>query len=160
MKPSILLVSTVLCAACQTTRPFKDADRAALADSLGAFARQMVAEISDHKVDAFIAHHDNVPGFAWASQGDLISLDSMHATMRSYFAGPQGAAIQFAVAEAKAHALSRDAGAVTAIITAINRDSTGAEVKTRQAWSIVVERRGGEWKVVQVHESYPTGMAP
>lgn len=137
-----------------------DVERAALADSLSGFARQMMLDIDGHDVDKFIGHHENGPGFAWATSGALVPLDSMHATMRTYFSGPQGQHAHFSLGDVRAVSLGRNAGAVTAIINSTNRDSTGAERRSHQAWTIVVERREGRWRVVQAHESYPTEIPP
>jgi hypothetical protein len=152
---ALTIVVLVMIACRPSERPLSEAERNALADSLSGFAGQMVAEIDRHEVDRFIGHHENVPGFAWASSAELIELDSMHASMRSYFGGPEGREVHFSLGEVRAYPLGRNAGVVTGIIHSTNRDSLGAEQRGSQAWSIVVERRGGDWKVVQVHESYP-----
>jgi len=138
-----------------TEKPLTEADHKALADSLIQLASTMIADIDRHEVDKFIGYHDNVPGFAWATSGELVALDSMHQSMRAYFAGPEGREVHFSMGEAKAHPLGRNAGVVTAIVNSTSKDSTGSEQRSHQAWSIVVERRAGAWRVVQTHESYP-----
>lgn len=151
-----VLAGALALVACRpTARRLTDVERAALADSLTQFAAGMVADIDRHEVDKFIGYHENVPGFTWATSGELIALDSMHASMREYFGGPQGKEAHFSLGDTRAYPLGRDAGVVTGIITSTNKDSAGAERRGHQAWSIVVERRGGMWRVVQAHESYP-----
>lgn len=150
----------ILCAACSTPAPdLTDADRAALADSVRTFAANMVATIDGHDVDGFIAYHRDGPDFAWATFGAMTPLDSHHVSMKAYFPSEQGKNVHFRLGESKVHVISRDAAVLTGIIHSTNVDSAGNPTTGHEAWSIVVQRFDGAWKVVQAHESYPRPAA-
>ena len=131
-----------------------DAERAALADSIRQFANEMVVTIDGHDVDGFIDYHWRHPDFTWASSGSITPLDSHHVSMKEYFPGV-GKNVHFKLGDSRVHVLSRDAAVATSIIHSTNIDDDGEPTTGHEAWSIVVQRIGGEWKVVQAHESYP-----
>src|SRR5262249_25018013 len=114
-----------------------------------------VETIDRHDVEGFIGYHAKAPDVAWAMSGGIITVDSMRTSMLGYFPSPAGKNVHFTLGDARVYVLDRNAGVVTAIINSTNVDSTGASRTGHQAWSIVVQRTGGAWKVVQVHESYP-----
>jgi ketosteroid isomerase-like protein len=135
------------------------AERAALVDSIKLLANEMVETIDRHDVDGFIAYHWHNPDFVWASSGEIIPLESHHAGMKEYFSGP-GQNVHFELAESRVHVLSRDAAVATCIIHSSSIGEDGEPRSGHEAWSIVVQRINGEWKVVQAHESYPRRPAP
>jgi hypothetical protein len=155
MNARVIAVLLALSACRPAPRDLSDADRAALADTLKQAAATIMADIDRHEVGKFLAHHDGGPAFAWATQGAILTLDSMRAIMMPYFSGPSGQNVRFSLGTSVAYPLTRDAGVVTAVVNSTNRDSTGTERKSHQAWSVVLQRRDGSWRVVQVHESYP-----
>ena len=53
-----------------------------------------------------------------------------------------------------------DAAVATAVIHSTNVGEDGEPTSGHEVWSIVVQRIEGEWKVVQVHESYPPPPDP
>lgn len=160
-RTALMVVSAALVmAGCAPRAEFAPAERAALADSVRAFAEGMVATIDRHDVDGFIARHQDGPDFVWATSGGWMPLDSHHVSMKAYFPSAQGKNVHFTLGESKVHVIDRDAAVFTGIIHSTNVDSTGNHTTGHEAWSIVVERIGGEWKVVQAHESYPRGPPP
>ncbi|MCC7000689.1 MAG: nuclear transport factor 2 family protein [Gemmatimonadaceae bacterium] len=136
------------------------ADRAALADSVRAFAAGMVATIDSHNVDGFIAHHLDGPDFAWATYGAMTPLDSHHVSMRAYFPSDAGKNVRFRLGESKVYVIDRDAAALTGVIHSTNVDAGGNPTTGHEMWTIVVHRIDGAWRVVQAHESYPRAPAP
>lgn len=136
-------------------------ERAALADSVRAFAAGMIATIDGHDVDGFIAHHLDGPDFAWATHGAIVPLDTHHVSMRAYFPSPAGRNVRFRLGESKVYVIDRNAAALTGIIHSTNVDSAGNPTAGHEAWTIMVHRLDGAWRVVQAHESYPrTPPAP
>jgi hypothetical protein len=133
------------------------ADRAALADSVRAFAAGMVATIDSHNVDGFIAHHLDGPDFAWATYGAMTPLDSHHVSMRAYFPSD---AKNVRPARRVEVVIDRDAAALTGVIHSTNVDAGGNPTTGHEMWTIVVHRIDGAWRVVQAHESYPRTPAP
>jgi len=131
------------------------AERAALADSVRAFAAGMVATIDGHDVDGFIAHHLDGPDFAWATFGAMAPLDSHHVSMKRYFPSDAGKNVHFRLGDSKVYVIDRDAAVLTGVIHSTNVDAGGNPTTGHEAWSIVVHRIDGVWRVVQAHESYP-----
>lgn len=148
--------------ACSTPPvPLTPDERAALADSVRAFAAAMIATIDGHDVDGFIAHHLDGPDFAWATYGAMVPLDSHHVSMRAYFPSAAGRNVRFRLGDSKVYVIDRNAAALTGIIHSTNVDPDGNPTTGHEAWSIVVHRVDGAWRVVQAHESYPrTPPAP
>ncbi len=68
---------------------------------------------------------------------------------------PAEARDQGTLGESRVHVIDRDAAVLTGIIHSTNVDANGKPTTGHEAWSIVVQRIGGDWKVVQAHESYP-----
>ena len=157
---AILAAAALALAACGSNAELGPAERVALVDSVRAFAANMVATIDGHDVDGFIAHHRGGPDFAWATSGGLMALDSHHVSMKAYFPSEQGKNVHFKLGESVVHVISRDAAVLTGIIHSTNVDAAGNPTTGHEAWSIVVQRIDGEWKVVQAHESYPRTPAP
>jgi hypothetical protein len=158
-----LLLLTAACAAPPsppaTPAPLSPAEQAALADSVRAFAAEMVATIDKHDVDGFIGYHHDGPGFAWATWGAIDSLEKHRSSMKQYFPSDAGKNVHFTLGESKVYVIDRDAAALTGIINSTNVDAAGKPTTGHEAWSIVVHRLDGRWKVVQVHESYPRPAA-
>ncbi len=136
-----------------------DAERAALGDSIRQFANEMVETIDGHDVDGFIGYHLDGPDFAWASRGEVTPLESHRASMKEYFPGV-GRNVHFTLGESTVHVLGRDAAVATSVIHSTNVGEDGEPTSGHEVWSIVVQRIEGEWKVVQVHESYPPPPDP
>ena len=155
-----VLASAVILAACATDTGLAPDERAALADSVRAFAAGMVATIDGHDVDGFIANHLDGPDFAWATYGAITPLDSHHVSMKAYFPSDAGKNVRFRLGDSKVHVIGRNAAVLTGIIHSTNVDSAGNPTTGHEAWSIVVQRIDGAWKVVQAHESYPRPPAP
>jgi len=151
-----LLLLGVACAA-PPSEPaaLSPAERAALADSVRAFAAEMVATIDRHDVDGFIGFHQDGPGFAWATWGALVPLESHRTSMKRYFPSDEGKNVRFRLGETTVYVIDRDAAALTGLIHSTNVDGDGNPTTGHEAWSIVVHRIDGRWKVVQAHESYP-----
>jgi hypothetical protein len=154
-----LLLLTAACAAPSTPpatpAPLSPAEQAALADSVRAFAAEMVATIDRHDVDGFIGYHQDGPGFAWATWGAIDSLEKHRSSMKNYFPSDAGTNVHFTLGESKVYVIDRNAAALTGIINSTNVDAAGKPTTGHEAWSIVVHRLDGRWRVVQVHESYP-----
>ncbi len=155
----ILASTTFALAGCATSTTLAPADRAALADSVRAFGAAMVATIDRHDVDGFIAFHHDGPDFAWATFGGMTPLDSHFVSMKKYFPSDQGKNVHFKLGESRVHVIDRNAAVLTGIIHSTNVDAAGRPTTGHEAWSIVVQRIAGEWKVVQAHESYPRAPA-
>jgi hypothetical protein len=156
----ILASVAVILAACAGETELAPGHRAALADSVRAFAATMVATIDGHDVDGFIGYHLDGPDFAWATFGAMTPLDSHHVSMKAYFPSDAGKNVRFRLGESKVHVIDGDAAVLTGIIHSTNVDSAGNPTTGHEAWSIVVQRIDGEWKVVQAHESYPRTPPP
>ena len=151
-----MIVTTTAGSACSAPPPtLAPAERTALADSVRAFAAGMVATIDGHDVDGFIAPHLDGPGFAWATFGAMVPLDSHHVSMKGYFPSAAGKSVHFRLGESTVYVINRDAAALTGIIHSTNVDSAGQPTTGHEAWTIVVHRIDGRWRVVQAHESYP-----
>lgn len=151
----ILGSAAFVLAGCGSETTLTPADRAALADSVRTFAANMVTTIDRHDVDGFIGRHLDGPDFAWATFGGMVPLDSHHVSMKAYFPSDQGKNVHFKLGESRVHVIDRDAAVLTGIIHSTNVDANGQPTTGHEAWSIVVQRIGGDWKVVQAHESYP-----
>ncbi len=152
---SVLSLSVVLagCAG-SSDAELTDAERAALADSVRQFANEMVETVDRHDVDGFIGYHLDGPDFAWASRGETSPLESHRESMKEYFPGV-GKNVHFELGDSRVHVLGRDAAVATSYIHSTNIGEDGEPISGHEVWSIVVHRIDGEWKVVQVHESYP-----
>ena len=153
-----LAVGLAGCSA-STDAELTDAERSALADSIGQFANEMVEAVDRHDVDGFIGYHVDGPNFAWASRGAVTPLESHRESMTEYFPGV-GKGVHFTLGESRVHVLSRDAAVATSFIHSTNIGENGETIGGHEVWSIVVERIDGEWRVVQVHESYPPPADP
>jgi len=156
----LLLLATACAAPPGPAATLSSTERAALADSVRAFAAEMVATIDRHDVDGFIDRHQDGPGFAWATWGAVVPLESHRASMKRYFPSDQGKQVRFTLGESTVYVIDRDAAALTGIIHSTNVDAEGNPTTGHEAWSIVVHRIDGQWKVVQAHESYPRPEAP
>lgn len=157
MSLAILAAAGLACAA--PPAPLAPAERAALADSVRAFAAGMVATIDGHDVDGFIAHHLDGPDFAWATYGAMVPLDSHHVSMKRYFPSDAGRNVRFRLGETKVYVIDRHAAVLTGVIHSTNVDAKGDPTTGHEVWSIVVHRIDGVWRVVQAHESYPRAPA-
>ena len=155
-KLGLVLSVSVLLAGCAGSGDgeLTDAERAALADSVRQFANEMVETIDGHDVDGFIGYHLRSPDFAWASRGEITPLDSHDASMKEYFPGV-GKNVQFKLGDSRVRVLGRNAAVATSFIHSTDIGEDGEATSGHEVWSIVVQRIDGEWKVVQVHESYP-----
>lgn len=156
----LLLLASACAAPPSPPATLSPAERAALADSVRAFAAEMVATIDRHDVDGFIGHHQDGPDFAWATWGAIDSLEKHRSSMKRYFPSDAGKNVHFTLGESKVYVIDRDAAALTGIINSTNVDAKGTPTTGHEAWSIVLHRLDGRWKVVQAHESYPRPSAP
>jgi len=158
-RPTMMACSVLLAAACAvpaaSPAELAPAERAVLADSIRAFAAEMVATIDRHDVDGFIGHHQDGSGFAWATWGALVPLESHRTSMKRYFPSDEGKQVRFTLGNSTVYVIGRDAAALTGIIHSTNVDAGGNPTTGHEAWSIVLHRIDGHWKVVQAHESYP-----
>jgi hypothetical protein len=154
----ILLLAARSQANAQTLTP---AHRAALADTLTTFANSLVVAISNHDVEKFMGAHAESPELTYAAAGMIYpSKDSIHHELTRYFASPAAKNVHFTLGASKVNVLDVNNGVVTGWIDSSNIDAQGKPRKGHQAWSIVVQRRGNAWKIVQAHESYPRTPPP
>jgi ketosteroid isomerase-like protein len=163
---ALLLCAALVAAGCQGASSDPGANtlteeyRAALADSVSRFAGDIIAAISGHDVDRFMAAHLDSPELTYAAAGRIYpAKDTLYDELRTYFASPAAKHVTFSLAEPKVNILDADAAVVTARINSMNRDSVGNVRRGHQAWSIVLVRRGDGWKIIQAHESYPRAPA-
>ncbi len=137
------------------------AHRAALSDSLQAFATSLVVAISNHDVEKFMGAHAESPELTYAAAGMIYpSKDSIHHELTRYFASAAAKNVHFSLGASKVNVLDVNNGIVTGWIDSSNIDAQGKPRKGHQAWSIVVQRRGPVWKIIQAHESYPRTPPP
>ena len=142
-----------------TEERLTESERAALADTLERFAAEMVATISTGDAEGFMNYHLNSPELTYAEAGAIEpSWQAKRDGMVEYFSSPASDGLTFSLGNIHSYVLGRNAGVVTAIINSMRVDSAGDERTGHQAWSIVLDRIGGEWKVVQAHESYPAHL--
>jgi hypothetical protein len=162
MKGFTLLVIVMLAGTSEArAQTLTASHRAALADSLKSFANSLVVAISNHDVEKFMAAHAESPELTYAAAGMIYpTKDSLHHELTRYFASPAAANVHFTLGSAKVNVLDANNGVVTGWIDSSNVDAQGKPRKGHQAWSIVVQRRGRDWKIVQAHESYPRTPAP
>lgn len=156
----LILVATACTAAPGTTdtAEMTDQERAAITLEIIDATGEFVAGLASLDGDAFVE--------PFTDAGDLIYVDGGRIypdrqALNNAFSGFAGRSASIGGTWDPAHVivLGRDGAAFTGVFNAEVVDTAGvAQWTNGKIWTFVYQRRGGEWKIVQAHES--NGRAP
>ena len=157
MKTSLLnlgiLVMVLLAFSCQPQPAvLTDAQKAAIADSAKAVVQDVFTGAQKLSGEAFFHSYSSDPDVRYVENGVLYpSLDSAKASADSFYGmleslTPRVDAFDVVV-------LGPEAAVVTAPFHFTLKTKAGKEVKGQGVYSAVVQLRGGQWQIVQSHES-------
>ncbi len=167
MKLSRLMMgaaATALAAACsKAPAPLTDAQRAALADSVGQIATQWLATfVTQPTVDKYLSHYVRGDELAHAEGGMIYpTYDSLVAGARAFF--KTVTSMNFTLDHPRFTVLDRDVVVMTTMVTGTMKDTAGKESPpSQEAWTAVWHRTPDGWKIAADHESMspPTPPAP
>jgi uncharacterized protein (TIGR02246 family) len=125
----------------------------AVADSIRHHADRFIAALAAHDIDAFVALFAPEPDFIYVDGGRIYP---DRAALRKAGAGFVGSIRTFNAKwdPAKIVVFGPDAGSFTGVMTIQGADSAGRVIwPNGKIWTLVYQRRGGQWKIVQAHEA-------
>jgi hypothetical protein len=128
------------------------ADRGATSDSIRAQADQFIAALASLEIDRFVALFAADPDFVYVDNGRIYpDRAALAAAAGGFFRRVRSAGGSWE--SPRVLPLSRTAGAFTGIFRARMIDTAGVPLWTEgKIWTLVYERRGGRWVIVQAHE--------
>ncbi|MGA2382792.1 MAG: nuclear transport factor 2 family protein [Gemmatimonadales bacterium] len=153
----------VFAAGCNKTLPMNDADRAALADSVGQMTTQLIASLGTRATataDNWLSHFVKGDALVHAEYGMIYpTYDSLVKVLRAGFSG--GTTVQIAMDQKRVTVLDRDVVVFTTLLNGAIKDSAGKETPFHEAWTAVWHRTPDGWKIAADHESTaPPAPAP
>lgn len=127
---------------------------AALADTLRALTHQVDSAFTALEPEPYLALYSDDTHFYY--DGSHLPRKKFEAVVRK----EMGAFESFSTTMmgARVEVLGPDAGVVSFRYRGEAVDTAGNTQEMTAAVTVVFERRGGQWKVVQAHESFPTPM--
>jgi uncharacterized protein (TIGR02246 family) len=129
------------------------AQQGAVADSIRRQADRFIAALAAHDIDAFVGLFAPEPDFIYVDGGRIYP---DRAALRKAGAGFVGSIRKFDAKwdPTKIVVFGPDAGSFTGVMTIQGADSAGRVIwPNGKIWTLVYQRRGGEWKIVQAHEA-------
>jgi ketosteroid isomerase-like protein len=153
-----------LAAACnKAPAPLTDAERTALADSVGQIATQWMATfVTQPTVEKYLSHYVHGNDLVHAEYGMIYpTYDSLVAGARAFF--KTVSSMNFTLDQKRFTVLDRDVVVMTAMVKGTMKDSAGKESPpSQEAWTAVWHRTSDGWKIAADHESMapPAPLAP
>jgi hypothetical protein len=140
-------------AACNRPQPLTDAQKTALADSVDQVAARMMASFAVHATpENYLSYYVRGNDWVHAEYGMVYpTYDSLVKAVRAFWR--PGTSMRGSLSDKHFTVLSRDVVVLTAMIGATMRDSAGAEMPFREAWTAVFHRTADGWKIAADHES-------
>lgn len=152
----ILLAGLAASSGCAALAPaFTESDRAAVADSVRAFAAAYLADVNGGGFDRVLTHFADEPGFLFLENG-RIAYDS-HAAVAQAFDGMSGvvAEIRMTVDDSRVVVLAPGTAIVSALYNQVFVDTEGNEFEIDGAFTLVAVHRSDGWKWLTGHTSQP-----
>ncbi len=147
-----------LAASCyKAPAPLTDAQRAALADSVGQLTTQWLATfVTQPTVEKYLAHYVRGNELVHAEYGMIYpTYDSLVAGARAFFRTVSS--MNFTLENPRFTVLDRDVVVMSTMVKGTSKDTAGKESPpSQEAWTAVWHRTPDGWKIVADHES----MAP
>jgi hypothetical protein len=153
------LVGGALCAGCQASAPprLSDAERAALADSVKQRVTALFSGLAHPVPDSILAMYDTA-GLVWGRSGTLLSYDSVASGVRHTW--QNGASALLGTSDVTVRLLGRNSALYSGILSGVFHSSAGENRPVRAAVTLVLQREGGQWRIVGGHESVPPSEPP
>ncbi|MSR06227.1 MAG: hypothetical protein EXR93_04030 [Gemmatimonadetes bacterium] len=135
----------------------------AVADSIRYQAERFIGALASRDIDQFVSLFMPDPDFIYVDAGRIYP---DRAALRAAGAGFFGRIKTFKATwnPVKIVVTGPDAGAFTGVMQVTGADTTGAVIwPNGKIWTLVYQRRGGQWWIVQAHEANvppPRAAAP
>ncbi|MBI4521858.1 MAG: nuclear transport factor 2 family protein [Gemmatimonadetes bacterium] len=129
------------------------AQQSAVADSIRRQADRFIAAIASRDIDQFVSLFTTDPDFIYVDAGNIYPDPP---ALRKAGAGFFGRIKTFNAKwdPAKVVVLGPDGGAFTGVMKVEAADTTGKAIwPLGKIWTLVYQRRGGKWQIVQAHEA-------
>jgi uncharacterized protein (TIGR02246 family) len=129
------------------------AQPSAVADSIRRQADQFVAAIASRNIDQFVGLFAPEPDFIYVDAGNIYpDRAALHKAGSGFFARIKTFNAKWD--PTKVVVLGPDAGAFTGVMHVAGADTTGRAIwPNGKIWTLVYQRRGGRWQIVQAHEA-------
>jgi ketosteroid isomerase-like protein len=159
------VAAILLAAACsKAPAPMTDAEKTALADSVGAVTNDLMASVAAPataaSVDKMMSHYVRGNDLVHAEYGTIYpTYDSLLKAVRTMMR--PGSSYKMTLDQKKLTVLDRDVVVLTAMVNGVFKDSAGKEMPIHEAWMAVYHRTPDGWKIAADHESTaPPAPAP
>ncbi len=141
--------------------PLDEQQKTALADSVAQFvAGPLLATYNQGNADSILALYAPGEGVQSAENGMVYAnREALAAGVRAMYGG-QHVTAHYTLATPQVTVLSRDAVVYSTMVAGTMKDSTAVETPIRMAWTAVLVRTGGGWKIQADHGSSPPAPAP
>ena len=127
--------------------------QSAVADSISRQAELFIGALASRDIDRFVNLFTADPDFIYVDAGRIYP---DRPALRAAGAGFFGRIKTFSAKwdPGKVVVLGPDAGAFTGVMKVQGADTTGAAIWLNgKIWTLVYQRRGGRWQIVQAHEA-------
>ena len=133
--------------------PLSDAERQALADSVGRIATEYITSMTPRvDVARMLSYYEHRPDLVIAGEGMVwVSYDSL--AMLAPIEYPAGSAVTGTLDDKHFTVLSRDVVVLTSRFHAVMKDPAGTETPTQGVLTFVFHRTSDGWKIAADHES-------
>lgn len=139
-------------AACQP-KPvaMTDAQKAALADTVKAFAMGMVDQMNKGDMKGSMASYSQDASGRFTTNGVMVDPAGMQKMNQDMMGMMES--MQIKPEKTDVMVLGPDAAVVNSPFTMVVKTKAGKEVSGKGVWTGVIERQAGAWRVVSTHES-------
>jgi hypothetical protein len=139
-------------------KPMTDAERTAVSDSAGAVMDRVFAAANRLDFETAWKQFSTDSDARFAENGMIYpSLDSIRTVYRPLL--PTFDSLVESVTSRNIQVLDRETAVVTLAVALHFKPRNKAAFDANFAWSGVIQRRSGAWKIVQAHESFPDPVA-